>query len=95
MQNTSSIGNLIHTPYNTRELFHSASRFGRHYFYRLKEGLKMKAFKRKPCPKCPYKLGLVETVANPCPQCELDGYSSYEWFQKMVLQGRTAPADQK
>lgn len=38
--------------------------------------------KKAPCGKCPYKLGLIETLTNPCPQCKQDGYSSYEWFQK-------------
>lgn len=37
-----------------------------------------------PCPKCPYKLGLIHTVANPCPQCKLEGYSTYERFRKMM-----------
>ena len=23
-----------------------------------------------PCDKCPYKLGLVQTLINPCPQCK-------------------------
>lgn len=35
-----------------------------------------------PCPKCPYKLGIIHTVANPCPKCMLDGYQTYEWFMK-------------
>lgn len=39
--------------------------------------------KKAPCGKCPYKLGLVETLTNPCPQCKQDGYSSYEWFLKI------------
>ncbi|MCM1328147.1 MAG: hypothetical protein NC253_01785 [Ruminococcus sp.] len=37
-----------------------------------------------PCSKCPYKLGLVETVFNPCPQCMLNNYSSFEQFQKQL-----------
>ena len=36
----------------------------------------------KPCEKCPYKLGLVETFANPCPQCKLNGYNMAEVFRK-------------
>lgn len=44
-----------------------------------------------PCAKCPYKLGLIETPVNPCPQCKLDGcYMSYEWFQKILWQGKTS-----
>lgn len=34
----------------------------------------------KPCGKCPYKLGFVKTLINPCPQCKPDGYSAYEHF---------------
>lgn len=44
--------------------------------------------KKAPCGKCPYKLGLIETLTNPCPQCKQDGYSSYEWFLKMQYQGK-------
>lgn len=39
---------------------------------------------KSPCPKCPYKLELVYTVTNLCPQCRLNGYQSYEWFQKQL-----------
>lgn len=35
-----------------------------------------------PCPKCPYKLGLIKTVVNPCPQCKLNDYQTFEQFQK-------------
>ena len=40
--------------------------------------------RKKPCVKCPYKLGMVETPINPCPQCKLNDYQSYEWFQKQL-----------
>lgn len=33
-----------------------------------------------PCSKCPYKLGYVKTLVNPCPRCKRDGYSAYDWF---------------
>lgn len=33
-----------------------------------------------PCTKCPYKLGLVRTVVNPCPQCKQNGYSFYKQY---------------
>ena len=33
-----------------------------------------------PCPKCPYKQGMIQTVVNPCPQCKLNNYSSYKQF---------------
>ena len=35
-----------------------------------------------PCAKCPYKLGLVHTVVNPCPQCKENNYKTYERFKK-------------
>ena len=35
-----------------------------------------------PCAKCPYKLGLVQTLINPCPQCRENGYQTFERFQK-------------
>lgn len=44
--------------------------------------------KKAPCAKCPYKLGLVMTLVNPCPRCKLNGYSSYDWFLKSTWQGR-------
>lgn len=34
----------------------------------------------KTCGKCPYKLGFVKTLINPCPQCKLNGYSAYKLF---------------
>lgn len=34
-----------------------------------------------PCLECPYKLGLVQTFKNPCPQCELEGYKMFEIFR--------------
>jgi anaerobic ribonucleoside-triphosphate reductase len=35
---------------------------------------------RPPCPQCPYRLGKVHTLTNPCPQCKSDDYSTYERF---------------
>lgn len=46
--------------------------------------MKKDSLKRKPCAKCPYTLGLVKTLTNPCPECKLNGYQSYEWFQKQL-----------
>ncbi len=40
--------------------------------------------RKKPCAKCPYKLGQMQTVKNPCPECRLNGYQSYEWFRKQL-----------
>lgn len=37
-----------------------------------------------PCSKCPYKLGLVHTVDNPCPQCKQNSYRTFDRFQKRV-----------
>ena len=31
-----------------------------------------------PCPKCPYTLGYVKFVKNPCPECKLNGYQTYK-----------------
>lgn len=28
-----------------------------------------------PCMRCPYRLGLVKTLINPCPQCIAHGFS--------------------
>jgi hypothetical protein len=33
-----------------------------------------------PCLKCPYKQGKIHTLVNPCPQCRLNGYKTYEIF---------------
>lgn len=41
--------------------------------------------RKKPCAECPYKLGQIHTVVNPCPECELNGYQSYEWFRKQLI----------
>jgi hypothetical protein len=30
-----------------------------------------------PCYKCPYKLGLVKFVSDPCYHCKMNGYSTY------------------
>ena len=42
---------------------------------------------KPPCSKCPYKLGLVQTLINPCPQCKANGYQTFERFQKYALVG--------
>lgn len=38
--------------------------------------------KKPPCDKCPYTLGLVKTLHNPCPECERNSYQMYKFFQK-------------
>lgn len=40
--------------------------------------------KKNPCSRCPYTLGLIKTLTNPCPECRMNGYRSYEWFQKQL-----------
>lgn len=40
---------------------------------------------KPPCDKCPYKLGLVQTLINPCPQCKENGYAMFEQFHKQCL----------
>ena len=37
---------------------------------------------KPPCDKCPYKLGLVQTLIDPCPQCKANGYQTFERFYK-------------
>ena len=44
-----------------------------------------------PCPKCPYKLGQVETLKNPCPECKLNNYRTYETFITMAV-GQKIPS---
>ena len=51
--------------------------------YKIKEGFPVKMI--KPCAKCPYKLGLVQTLVNPCPQCRLNGYNMAEVFKKQIM----------
>lgn len=41
--------------------------------------------KKKPCSRCPYTLGLIKTLTNPCPECRMNGYRFYERFQKQLL----------
>lgn len=33
---------------------------------------------KPPCAKCPYILGLVQFIENPCLSCKLNGYSMYD-----------------
>lgn len=42
---------------------------------------------KPPCAACPYKLGLVKTFVNPCPQCKLSGYRMFEEFKIPKAQG--------
>lgn len=45
--------------------------------------------KKAPCGKCPYKLGNVKTLTNPCPQCKRNNYDSYERFLNLQQQGKS------
>ena len=36
-----------------------------------------------PCKKCPYQLGLVNTLISPCPECKKSNYASYNRYIKM------------
>lgn len=39
---------------------------------------------KPPCHKCPYTLGLVHTVKNPCPECKANGYQTFERFKRIA-----------
>ncbi len=41
---------------------------------------------KPPCSKCPYTLGMVHTVTNPCPQCKINGYKTFEIFMFRLLE---------
>lgn len=42
--------------------------------------MKLNYFFKPPCTKCPYKLGQVHSLVNPCPQCKENGYQLYKKF---------------
>lgn len=48
--------------------------------------MKLNDVEKKPCAKCPYKLGVVKTPVNPCPQCKHNGYADYERFLNLPWQ---------
>jgi hypothetical protein len=37
---------------------------------------------KPPCPKCLYRLGLVQSLVNPCHSCKRNGYRDYERFKE-------------
>ena len=45
----------------------------------------------KPCEKCPYKLGIIQTFVNPCPSCKLNNYKTYEVFIEQMQKGVGTP----
>ena len=53
----------------------------------LQEAVRVKLIHKikVPCPKCPYKLGLVQMTTNPCPQCRENRYQTYERFQQRLF----------
>jgi len=38
--------------------------------------------KKPPCIQCPYALGQVKMLRDPCPECKLNNYQMYEILQK-------------
>lgn len=59
---------------------------------RLRDLMKQK---KPPCATCLYKLGVVTTTVNPCPQCERNGYDAYERFLKLPWQGKIPESGDK
>jgi len=51
--------------------------------------------KKKPCTNYPYKLGQVQTISNPCPQCKQNGYDSYERYLKLPWWGKIPESSDK
>ena len=50
--------------------------------------MKLKDMLRQPpCKKCPYTLGLVHTLRNPCPACRESGYRTYDMFRLRPFPG--------
>jgi len=45
----------------------------------------------KPCEKCPYKLGIIQTFVNPCPSCEINNYKTYDVFIEQIQNGIGMP----
>lgn len=40
---------------------------------------------KPPCNKCPYALGLVMFVDNPCPECKANQYRTYETLTRSKM----------
>jgi len=54
-------------------------------FYAILQGVNFIKFIYRiipPCKKCPYKMGLVKFILDPCPYCKANGYRYFELFQK-------------
>ena len=39
---------------------------------------------RSPCAKCPYTLGHIKAVDNPCPHCKVNGYKTFDMFNEYL-----------
>ena len=39
---------------------------------------------KPPCAKCPYTLGKVKFIYNPCHTCKMDNYKMYQ----MLIEGK-------
>ena len=37
------------------------------------------------CTKCPYKLGVIQTIVNPCPNCKMNGYRALDQLLRHLL----------
>jgi hypothetical protein len=42
---------------------------------------------KPPCQKCPYRLGQIQTYANPCVECKAGGFKIYEQFVRATKLG--------
>lgn len=49
---------------------------------------------KPPCLKCPYKLGFIHTLINPCPQCKENGYKTFEQFQRHLYRDYSVPKNE-
>ena len=50
--------------------------------------IKEPARRTPPCATCPYKLGLIRTLVNPCPNCKANNYAAYDRFMGKQAQPR-------
>ena len=39
------------------------------------------------CAKCPYKLGVVKTLVNPCLRCRINGWRTFGHFRNGSFHG--------
>lgn len=50
---------------------------------------------KAPCAKCPYKLGAVKTLVNPCPQCKANGYMTYKQLMESKFDKNNSSKEEK